>query len=105
MQQYQIPYRGYSIKTERRDLCWAFTLERTRPDLPGFQAQPFWTATQSERLAVAQARQRVDHALEAWKPIPAQVEHVIADRSWVDLGLQTSEILSGHLPPLRHALL
>jgi hypothetical protein len=30
---------------------------------------------------------------------------VIADRSWVDLGLQTSEILSGHLPPLRHALL
>ena len=64
MQQHQIPYRGYSIKTERRDLCWAFTLERTRPDLPGFQAQPFWTATQSERLAVAQARQRVDHALE-----------------------------------------
>jgi len=71
MQQHQIPYRGYSIKTERRDLCWAFTLERTRPDLPGFQAQPFWTATQSERLAVAQARQRADHALEAWKPIPA----------------------------------
>jgi hypothetical protein len=28
---------------------------------------------------VAQARQRVDHALEAWKPIPAQVEHGKAD--------------------------
>lgn len=68
--QYQIPYRGYKIKTERRDLCWAFTLERTRPELPVLEDQPFRTLTQCERLAIAQAKQRVDHALDAWKPLP-----------------------------------
>jgi hypothetical protein len=64
MQQDYSQYRGYSIKTQRRDLCWTFTLQSTRPELPSFQDQRFWTATQCERLAIAQARQRVDRALE-----------------------------------------
>jgi hypothetical protein len=67
--QQQIPYRGYSIKTERKDLCWTFRLEKTHPELPVFEDQKFRTATQSESLAVAQAKQRIDSALEAWKPI------------------------------------
>jgi len=48
---------------ERRDLCWMVTLKPTRPELPFFRRSSFQTATQSGRVAMAQAKWRVDHAL------------------------------------------
>jgi hypothetical protein len=59
----QAQYRGYRIKLERRDLCWRATLKPIRAELPFFRRSSFPTATQSERVAMAQARRRVDHAL------------------------------------------
>jgi hypothetical protein len=56
-------YRGYKIKMERRDLCWAFRLSPTRSDLPILSRYSFQTITQSERAAMAQAKKRVDRAL------------------------------------------
>jgi hypothetical protein len=61
--QHQEQYRGYTIKMERRDLCWMVTLKPIRPELPFFRRSPFQTSTQSERVAMAQAKRRVDHAL------------------------------------------
>jgi hypothetical protein len=58
-------YRGYDIKMQRRDLCWFVTLRPSRTDLPKFQRHSFKTATQSQREALSQARQRVDHVLSA----------------------------------------
>jgi hypothetical protein len=46
----------------RRDLCWRLTLKPTRPELPFFRGT-FQTATQSERIAMSQAKRRVDRAL------------------------------------------
>lgn len=63
IKQHQAQYRGYRIKMERRDLCWIVTLKPTRPELPFFRRSLFQTATQSERVAMAQAKRRVDHAL------------------------------------------
>jgi hypothetical protein len=57
-------YRGYDILMQRRDLCWMVTMKPSRPELPEFQRYSFQTATQSEREALAQAKRRVDHALE-----------------------------------------
>jgi hypothetical protein len=62
--QRQTRYRGYDILMQRRDLCWMVTMKPSRPELPVFQRYSFQTATQSEREALAQARRRVDHALE-----------------------------------------
>jgi hypothetical protein len=56
-------YRGYKIKMERRDLCWAMAVSPTRPDLPIISRHQIKTITQSERVAIAQAKQRIDHAL------------------------------------------
>jgi hypothetical protein len=36
----------------------------SRPELPEFQRYSFQTATQSEREVLAEAKRRVDHALE-----------------------------------------
>ena len=52
------------IIMQRRDLCWMVTMKPSRPELPVFQRSPFQTATQSEREALAQAKRRVDDALE-----------------------------------------
>jgi hypothetical protein len=60
----QARYRGYDILMQRRDLCWMVTMKPSRPELPAFQRYSFQTATQSEREALAQAKRRVDHALE-----------------------------------------
>jgi hypothetical protein len=57
-------YRSYDILMQRRELCWMVTMKPTRPELPVFQRYSFQTATQSEREALAQAKRRVDHALE-----------------------------------------
>jgi hypothetical protein len=62
-EQRQARYRGYDIKMERRDLCWMVTMKPSEPELPRFQRYSFNTATQSQRDALAQAKQRVDHAL------------------------------------------
>jgi hypothetical protein len=62
--QRQARYRGYDILMQRRDLCWMVTMKASRPELPVFKRYSFQTATQSERAALAQARRRVDHALE-----------------------------------------
>jgi hypothetical protein len=56
-------YRGYKIKMERRDLCWAVRLSPTRPELPVVARHSFRTITQSARAAMAQAKQCVDRAL------------------------------------------
>jgi hypothetical protein len=56
-------YRGYKIKMERRDLCWALAVSPTRPDLPIISRQAIKTITQSERVAMAQAKRRIDRAL------------------------------------------
>jgi hypothetical protein len=56
-------YRGYEIKMERRDLCWVVTLSPASPELPILNHCSFRTITQSERVAMAQARRRVDQAL------------------------------------------
>jgi hypothetical protein len=61
----QARYRGYDILMQRRDLCWMVTMKPTRPELPVSQRYSFRTATQSEREALAEARRRVDHALES----------------------------------------
>jgi hypothetical protein len=61
--QHQARYRGYDIKLERRDLCWTVIMKPSRTDLPVVQRYAFKTATQSQREALAQARQRVDNAL------------------------------------------
>ena len=63
IKQRQVQYRGYQIKMERRDLCWMVTLKPTRPELPFFCHSPVQTSTQSERVAMAQAKRRVDQAL------------------------------------------
>jgi hypothetical protein len=60
----QARYRGYDILMQRRDLCWMITIKPSQPQLPVFQRYSFQTATQSEREALAQAKRRVDHALE-----------------------------------------
>jgi hypothetical protein len=57
-------YRGYDIVMQRRDLCWMVIMKPCRPELPVSQRYSFQTATQSERGALAQAKRRVDHALE-----------------------------------------
>jgi hypothetical protein len=57
-------YGGYDILMQRRDLCWMVTIKPSRSELPIFQRYSFQTATQSEREALAQAKRRVDHALE-----------------------------------------
>jgi len=62
--QRQARYRGYDILMQRRDLCWMVIMKPSRPELPVFQRLSFHTATQSEREALAQAKRRVDHALE-----------------------------------------
>jgi hypothetical protein len=62
--QRQARYRGYDILMQRRDLCWMVTIKPSQPQLPVFQWYSFQTATQSEREALAQAKRRVDHALE-----------------------------------------
>ena len=62
-EQRQSRYRGYDIKMERRDLCWMVTMKPCASDLPEFRRYSFQTATQSEREALAQAKQRVDNAL------------------------------------------
>jgi hypothetical protein len=59
-----VRYRGYDIVMQRRDLCWMVTMKPSRSDLPVFQRYSFQTATQSERESLAQAKRRVDHALE-----------------------------------------
>jgi hypothetical protein len=56
-------YRGYKIEMERRDLCWTVRVSPTRPELPILSRSSFPTITQSERGALAQARQRVDRVL------------------------------------------
>ena len=56
-------YRGYKIEMERRDLCWVLSVSPIRPELPILSRPSFPTITQSERAAMAQARQRVDRAL------------------------------------------
>jgi len=56
-------YRGYTIKMERRDLCWFVRVLPTRPELPTLDRHSFQTITQSERSAMSQAKRRVDHAL------------------------------------------
>jgi hypothetical protein len=56
-------YRGYKIKMERRDLCWAVAMSPARPDLPIISRHPIKTITQSERVALAQAKRRIDRAL------------------------------------------
>jgi hypothetical protein len=61
----QARYRGYDILMQRRDLCWMVTMKPSRPELPVFKRYSFQTTTQSERAALAQARRRVDHALES----------------------------------------
>jgi len=61
--QREAEYRGYKIKMERRDLCWSVRVSPTRPDLPIIARYSFRTITQSERAAIAQAKQRVDRAL------------------------------------------
>jgi hypothetical protein len=48
---------------ERRDLCWMVTLKPISPELPFFRRSSFKTVTQSERVAMAQAKRQVDHAL------------------------------------------
>jgi hypothetical protein len=60
----QVRYRGYDILMRRRDLCWMVTMKPSRPELPEFQRYSFQTTTQSEREALAEAKRRVDHALE-----------------------------------------
>ena len=45
-------YRGYKIKMERRDLCWAVSVSPTRPELPILSRTSFPTITQSERAAL-----------------------------------------------------
>jgi hypothetical protein len=62
--QRQARYRGYDMVMQRRDLCLMVIMKPSRPELPVFQRHSFQTATQSEREALAQAKQRVDHALE-----------------------------------------
>jgi hypothetical protein len=62
--QREVRYRGYDIVMQRRDLCWMVIMKPSRPELPVFQRYSFQTATQSEREALAQAKRRVDHALE-----------------------------------------
>jgi hypothetical protein len=61
----QVRYRGYDILMRKRDLCWMVMIKPSRSGLPAFQMQPFRTATQSEREALAQAKRLVDQALEA----------------------------------------
>jgi hypothetical protein len=65
--QRQARYRGYDILMQRRDLCWMVTMKPSRPELAVFQRHSFKTATQSEREALAQAKRRVDQALEISK--------------------------------------
>ena len=60
----QARYRGYDILMRRRDLCWMVTIKAGQSGLPPLHRQSFRTATQSEREALAQAKLRVDHALE-----------------------------------------
>jgi hypothetical protein len=48
---------------KRRDLCWAVAVSPTRPDLPVISRHLIKTITQSERAAIAQAKQRIDRAL------------------------------------------
>jgi hypothetical protein len=57
-------YRGYKIEMERRDLCWFVSVSPTSAELPRLSSNPFHTMTQSERAAMKQARQHVDHALQ-----------------------------------------
>src|SRR5262245_25483150 len=40
-------YRGYEIKMERRDLCWAVRISPTSPELPIPNRCSFQTITQS----------------------------------------------------------
>ena len=59
----QARYRGYDILMWRRDLCWMVSMKPSCPGIPIFKRPSFKTATQSEREALAQAKQRVDQAL------------------------------------------
>jgi hypothetical protein len=68
-------YRGYEILMQRRDLCWMVTMTPSRPGLPVFQRHSFQTATQSEREALAQAKPRVDQALETSKLTYSATRH------------------------------
>jgi hypothetical protein len=63
----QARYRGYDILMRQRDLCWMITMKPTRSGLPAFQKEPYHTATQSEREALGEAKQRVDQALATSK--------------------------------------
>jgi lipocalin len=61
--QRETEYRGYKIKMERRDLCWAVVMSPTRRDLPVVSRHLIKTITQSERAAMAQAKRRIDRVL------------------------------------------
>jgi hypothetical protein len=61
--QRETEYRGYKIKMERRDLCWAVAVSPTRRDLPVISSHLIKTITQSERSAMAQAKRRIDRVL------------------------------------------
>jgi hypothetical protein len=56
-------YRGYKVKMERRDLCWAVRVSPTRSDLPILSRYSFRTLRSAKRAAMAQAKQRIDYAL------------------------------------------
>jgi phosphoserine phosphatase len=59
----EIDYRGYKIRMERRDLCWAVAVSPTRADLPIISRSQIKTITQSERAALTQAKRRIDRVL------------------------------------------
>jgi hypothetical protein len=61
--QRETAYRGYKIKMERRDLCWAVAVSPTRPELPTVSRHAIRTITQSERGALAQVKRRIDRVL------------------------------------------
>ena len=57
-------YRGYKIAMEKQDLCWIVRVSPTRAELSALSS-PFRTITQSERGAMAQAKQRIDEVLRS----------------------------------------
>jgi hypothetical protein len=56
-------YRGYGIEVFGKGTCWHYSARPLTPDLPILTHNAFALEAQSEALALADAKQRIDRLL------------------------------------------